>query len=168
MTDILLIRITANRFVYTYMPPEMRTKKRILLHTVLVSPFKLMMDEYIARRNKLYIKARVANEKICIEWYLNYLFDPDLQRIYIQNRSISGVSMGIRGTEPAKFETMGIRGTEPLKFISFPERGVDPDFGKYRFAVYIPNDLEPQKDAIAFEVNCFRQAGRTFVIKINP
>lgn len=155
---------TIKNIIFAYLPPYKRRPNRLKLLGVLLYPLTIIMQEYKAWRDEAIIKATVTIEKGSIEWYLNYLFDPVEQRIYIETNNAEGVLMGLRATEVLDFQLMGLRATEPTDFVAFSNRGEHPVLGFASFGVFIPTDLAAQADAISGVMRIYKLGGKTFKI----
>lgn len=149
------ISVSIYRFLQQYLYTEIRLPHTIKLFDVLLHPFSLMMAEYKAWRNEAIIKANITISKGSVEWYLNYLFDTTLQRIYIENNKGGGVIMGIEATETAMYQIMGIEATEPTLYVIMTIDGEDDDMGLSSFGVFVPTALISQADAISGIVNLY-------------
>lgn len=161
------ISISIDKWIYAWMTPHWRKTSRLALYGVLMTPFTVMMSEFITWRDEAIIKANVTGETIALEWYLNRLFDATLKRITIHTNTDQGLQMGIRGTEPAKYQTMGKRGTEPTKYKTMTRVGEDAIVGTYDFGVTIPAAISAQEDDIRSIINQFRLAGKKYTIIIS-
>ncbi len=159
---ILKYQISIERFIKMYLRPSKRKTDRIKLYRTILAPFRIMMDEYIAWRDKTVIRANVTVSKASLEWYLNHLFDSVEERIYINSNRGSGVILGIR-EEDEEFEIMGIRAADE-EFIITTLRGEHPDLGFNNFGVFIPAALSSQTDAIRGIVDEYALAGMDYII----
>lgn len=157
-------KINVRRFVNIHLIPALRKNIRLEMYAQLLSPFTMINDEWVTYRNKSTTRAKVNGESISLEWYLNYLFDTDLQRIYIDTNDLDGVQFGISATEPDDYQELGIQATEPAAKVAFPFYGESSDIGRYSFGVFIPAALSSSEDDIKDVVNNYRIAGKTFTI----
>lgn len=167
MTLIRRYRISLLIWVTSWLRPHWRTADRITLYKTALKPFGVINDDYLGWRDEAIIKANVTGETIALEWYLNRLFDSILKRITIKTNTDQGLQMGIRGTEPTKYQTMGIRGTEPTKYKTMTRVAEDPDVGFYDFGVTIPAAISAQEDDIKAIINQFRLAGKKYIIIVS-
>lgn len=157
-------RITIGMFIHNWLPPHKRQAVRKSFLGVLLTPFTIMMAEYIAWRDDAVTRANVSNESMSLEWYLNERFDTDLRRIYIETNNANGVPFGLRATEASDLQAFGLRATEPSDTIAFPLRGESATIGFKSFGVFIPTDLADDEDEIAGVVTRYKLAGKTFTI----
>lgn len=157
-------RINIDLFINNWLPSHKRQTNRKGLLAVLLTPFTIMMGEFVAWRDEAIIRANVTSETISIEWYLNYLFDPTLKRIHIESNDGDGVILGVKTTEPLKFLYFGDKDDEPTAFQYLYKPGETTDLGTASFGVYIPTDLEDQALDIFAIVKIYKLAGKTFVI----
>lgn len=157
-------RISIDKFTYQYLEPEWRLPNILLLFKVVLYPFQVMMDEYIAYRDAAIIKANVSCETMSIEWYLNELFDNELRRITIDTATSDGVYIRNEGEAPDNPLYLGNEATEPARFEYLYNPGEHVNFEGKSFAVFIPASLAGVKDQIRGITNIYRNAGKTFTI----
>ncbi|MFN4249047.1 MAG: hypothetical protein ACK4EY_15065 [Flavipsychrobacter sp.] len=155
-------RLTISPFIKQWLAPHLRLPGRQSFFELLLTSINTINSEYMIWRNKAITKANVTNEKISLEWYLNKLFDPTLQRIYIQTRKPVGIGFGLSATEPLKFQGLGLSGTEPTEYIGFPLEDEDPDVGQYDFGIFVPAALTAQQDDIMNIALQFAKANKSF------
>lgn len=158
------ISINIAAYIKSYLPAHWRQANRLKLFELLLSPFTVLMSEYIVWRNQAITQANVSNEKIVLEWYLNSLFDPSLKRIYILRRNITGVEAGLSGAEPSYYVEVGLSGTEPSYYVETTLSNEDANIGLYDFGVFIPTSLSSNSDAIKSILVQYSKANKNFGI----
>ena len=156
------------RLARIYLPPHKRQTKLLNLLQVLLSPFSILMQTFIAFRDNAIRRTYVDGTCISLGWYLNSLFDPVNQLIYLVTRQSGGISYGrVSGTivsETDHYQMFGLGASEPLSFLRMPLVGEDFLFGYYSFVVYCPTAVQPYEQQIRQTVNNYRFAGKTFTI----
>ena len=162
MIQLRSINITA--FIKTWLPQHKRQPNRLSLFGLLLTPFNVLMAEFITWRNAAIAATYVTNQKMALESYLNDLYDPVARSIYITNRQDGGMPMGDRDSEPTLYQVMGDRDTEPTIFATATGPKEDPNIGQYSFAVFIPASLAASADIIQSTVRKYSYAWKPFTI----
>lgn len=142
------ISVTVEKFIQQYIFTEKRLPGIFKLFSVVLYPFTVIVTAYKAWRNDAIIRANVTVSKASLQWYLNYVYDSDLERIYIETNTGAGLIMGDEVAEPTLFQIMGDEAAEPTVFQIMNVEGEDTAMGFASFGVFIPADLMPQADAI--------------------
>ena len=151
-------------FVYGWIPADKRLNIRLQLFTKLVTPFKVMMDEYVAWRDTKITAAQVTGETSSLQWYLNLLFDPTNQGISIETAPVSGVAAGVFSfSEPYIVAGATSESSGSLYSVITPKSEV-PVYGTNSFVVYVPTALTAQQEAIKTVVRKYKAAGKSFKI----
>lgn len=159
------IKIEIPDFIYNWLPVHQRLMKRVKFLQVLMSPFTIMMGEYLAWRDKSITRAYVSCEKLSMEWYLNELYDTDLRRIYIESPDATGVYVALE-SEGTPTLDVGLESepTEVSDFVMVPLPYEDVDTGNADFVVWVPVDLVALELAIKKVVINYKLAGMRYVV----
>jgi hypothetical protein len=156
------------RLARIYLPPHKRQNNLLNLLLVLLSPISILMQTFIAFRDNAIRRTYVDGSCIALGWYLNSLFDPVNQLIYLNTRQAGGITYGRAGgtivSETDHYELLGLEATEPISFLRMPRVGEDFLFGSYSFVVFCPTAVQPYEQQIRQIVNNYRFAGKTFTI----
>lgn len=160
------LSISTHNFITGYLPEDKRQTNRELIYNAMLEPYRLMNEEWKTWRDKELILSKVTIEKGSLEWYLNSLFDPVDEQIYIERNQAAGLSMGKNeAIEPADYVSIGKNeATEAADKASISLRGEDPTIGNYRFGVFIPVSLSSSTDAIRAVVRNYNSSATNFII----
>lgn len=158
------LSITIADFILSYLPSHWRLTTRQKMYRLILAPFKTMNDEWKVFRDDAITRANVSNQTMSIEWYLNKLFDTELERINIETNQGGGVEMGNHDTEPAIFQVMGNHDTEPGIYTAMTALGEDANIGMFDFAIYIPAAISSSTNDIKAVVKKYAYGWKTFTV----
>ena len=162
---IRLLNIHVNNFIYGWTPAHKRLNIRLQLFTKLMTPFTVMMAEYVAWRDAQVTAAQVTGETLSLQWYLNQLFDVT-NSITIETSPASGVLAGLVSIpeSPIVAGQVSVPETPVTAGLSI---GTDtPIYYGKSFVVNVPTALTAQQDAIKAVVKKYKAAGKSFRINI--
>lgn len=158
------LSISTDKFVQGYLPTSKRLEHRMAMYNAMLEPYRLMNESWKTARDLELIRSKVTIQMASLEWFLNYLFDAELERIYIQRNAGAGVAIGLNSVEgtPAVVGLDPVN--EPSDALAVPLRYEDVSIGRYRFAVFIPTALSSDTEAIRAVVRNYNSNGKDFTI----
>lgn len=122
--------------IFIFLPPHKRLAKRLAWLRGLLYPFKENEDLFYPWRDEMIIRAKVTGQKMSLQWYLNHLFDPVLQRIIIDDSQPGGTAVSLESEGTASvvvgLESLGETG------VAFFLEGESSSSLPYDFRVYSP------------------------------
>lgn len=111
---IRTITIDVLNLIILLLPPKKRQAKRVAWLQGLANQFHVNEQAFYGWRDEMTIRAMVTGETASLQWYLNHLYDPALQRILIIDSVDTGIYVSLNEPDGANPVVMGIdRITEP-------------------------------------------------------
>ncbi len=173
-------KLPTDRLINQLVPHFLSGRKYILFLQSLVYPLKTLNDRFIGFAYEKQIQARMTSQLMYFEWYLNrkfaqYFKNKD-ENIYIRQSSNTGVDIYYENAIHAKPYTLwGER--EIVSTVSDEEKPREFYFvteekalNKVSFMVCVPEIIINEKEFVymlSFEVNRYKLAGKTYLIKID-
>jgi hypothetical protein len=152
-------------FVYGWIPAHKRLTIRIQLFTKLMTPFTVMMAEYVTWRDASVTAAQVTGETLSLQWYLNQLFDVT-NSITIETAPVSGVLAGLVSIPESPIVAGQVSVSETPVTVGLSIGTDIPIYYGKSFVVNVPTALTAQQDAIKAVVKKYKAAGKSFRINI--
>jgi len=173
-------KLNFDRLVNQLVPHFLSGRKYILFLQSLVFPLRSTNEYFTGFAHEKLIEARMTSQIMYFEWYLNrkfsrYLTDPD-EPIYIRQSSTIGVDIYHEKAQHAKPYTLWgekeIVSTvnpaeKPREFYFLTE---EKAVNKVSFMVCVPEICIAKKEFVymlSYEVNRYKLAGMTYLIKID-
>ena len=173
-------RLPTDKLINQLVPYYLSGRKYILLLQSLVYPLKKINEEFEIFAKQKQIEARMTSQVIYFEWYLNnkfreYFLNAD-ENIFISDGSSIGVDIyyesATNGTPFTVWrESEEILTSNPLEEPrAFYKSVEEKTINQVSFMVNVPIVKIPTKEfacMLSYEVNRYKTAGKTYLIKIS-
>ena len=140
MSVIRKISVGVNNGVVLFLPPHKRQSKRLAWLQGLVNPYAENEAAFYTWRDEMIIRAMVTGQKASLQWYLNHLYDPILQRIIIDDSVAVGTAVSLE-SEGTAWVVAGIEGTVGESGVVFALEGETTGSLPKDFRVLTPNTV---------------------------
>lgn len=150
-----MINFNVHRELLQYLPPELRTPRRVSWLMALTMPLVNLWSYYEAWRKAAFFEAAITGQRMALEVLLNYQFCGGVQRIRIENGQDLGCYVRLNADEGAECIMADDGAVVGLHGESIAEG--------YSFAVLLPPDID--REEVEGVVSKWVIAGRTFIVR---
>ncbi|WP_289764448.1 hypothetical protein [uncultured Duncaniella sp.] len=173
-------KLSIDRLVNQIVPHYLPGRRFILFVQSCLFPLQGINERFRTFARERHIEARMTSQVIYFEWYLNYRFGKYLKdsrdSIFIKDSESVGVDLYHEQAEYQRPFTVWYNGEEitatddaenPRPFYRLAE---DKIVNKASFTIYVPPITIPVRELVymlSFEVNRYRIAGKTYLIKVD-